>query len=85
MALLSEPSEPEALAGKCTGWCEALEVARGARVKLWNLGFIAGIKCQPAQHTWWKMTGNSGLSCFKKKKIKMLRGVPEACIETIDV
>lgn len=27
MALLSEPSEPEALAGKCTGWREALEIA----------------------------------------------------------
>ena len=45
MALLSEPSEPEALAGKCTGWHEALEIAKGARVKLWNLGFTAVSLC----------------------------------------
>lgn len=50
MALLSEPLEPEALAGKCSGWHEALEIAKGARVKLWNLGFLAGVKRQPVQH-----------------------------------
>lgn len=64
MVLLSEPSEPEALARKCTGWRKALGIAKGTRVKLWDLGFIAGIKCQHVQHGCWKMTGKAGLSWF---------------------
>lgn len=28
---------------------EGFGIAKGARVKLWDLEFIAGIKCQPVQ------------------------------------
>lgn len=81
MALLSEPSQPEALSGKCTGWHEALEIAKGATVKLWNLGFVAGVKCQPVQHSCWEMIGKSVLIWFKK----MLWGTLESCRKTIRV
>lgn len=62
MVLLSDPSEPEALAVKCTE--RLLGIAKGARVQPWDLGFLAGVKCQPVQHGCWKITDKTGLSWF---------------------
>lgn len=38
-------------------------------MKSWSWEFGAGVKCQPMQRGCWKVTANSGVSCFKENAV----------------